>query len=586
MSYIDGVSHSPDVAKAALETRLLLPKPQAEPTSHAYPKEQIPFAGWKNYGNVVQSVLCLVVLCVLAVGGVWVYTFVFNLGSKGPIGDTGQKGATGDTGAQGLPGTRGGQGLPGQQGSQGIQGDVGNQGPLGPRGFGCYDENENGICDPSEDKDGGGCSINDCRGVPGYQGPQGDQGEQGIQGPPGPGGGVDCWDFDGSKNCTTTYPICNVSRELVKDKDCNNRCDWQDCVGFDCWDLNQNHVCDPWEDITGDGNCTAADCTGLRGFNGTQGIQGDKGDTGLQGGVGLTGAIGRRGQMCWDKNDDGICQRFCTLPAPSGVPINSSNEDTNCDGTCDWLDCKGDTGAQGLKGDRGLNGSCMQGIQGPIGFNGSQGEQGPQGYHVSAPCWDLDFNGLCNLTLEDRNGDGNCTLEDCHSIVQAGYFGITLNDANNVGISSVLTGSLTITPFVGGATTIPYASRCVWSRTNVYMDMQCVISANLVINQTYYRIYFDVPTTVSYRGTSTYDPNNQTMGYVSFVEFSPAFLLSNNAFLLNTEHGRMRPRAYAVNATRWYTQFGESIVWAASVVNPWPIEVHFRVTYKYDYRFG
>ena len=42
--------------------------------------------------------------------------------------------------------------------------------------------------------------------------------------------------------------------------------------GINCWDLNQNGVCDlPTEDINLDGNCTAVDCTGSAGPAGPAG---------------------------------------------------------------------------------------------------------------------------------------------------------------------------------------------------------------------------------------------------------------------------------------------------------------------------
>lgn len=78
---------------------------------------------------------------------------------------------------------------------------------------------------------------------------------------------------------------------------------------------------------------------------------------------------GRDGIKCFDKNQNGMC--------------DIRLEDVNRDGVCDYYDCFG-----------------MRGIDGIDGMNGSI-------------CWDINGDYLCDLILEDLNHDGNCTLEDC-----------------------------------------------------------------------------------------------------------------------------------------------------------------------------
>jgi hypothetical protein len=53
-----------------------------------------------------------------------------------------------------------------------------------------------------------------------------------------------------------------------------------------CWDTNNNNICDPSEDVDGDGFCTILDCSG------GPGPQGAIGSTGPQGPQGSTGAAG------------------------------------------------------------------------------------------------------------------------------------------------------------------------------------------------------------------------------------------------------------------------------------------------------
>jgi hypothetical protein len=56
-----------------------------------------------------------------------------------------------------------------------------------------------------------------------------------------------------------------------------------------CWDANANGICDPAEDINGDGVCDARDCQGRIGATGATGSQGPRGGTGPQGPAGPSG---------------------------------------------------------------------------------------------------------------------------------------------------------------------------------------------------------------------------------------------------------------------------------------------------------
>jgi hypothetical protein len=53
-----------------------------------------------------------------------------------------------------------------------------------------------------------------------------------------------------------------------------------------------------------------------------------------------------------------------------------------------------------------------QGPPGPAGPPGSPGTPGAAGLPGTA-CWDLDANGLCNVSTEDINNDGICDALDC-----------------------------------------------------------------------------------------------------------------------------------------------------------------------------
>lgn len=81
--------------------------------------------------------------------------------------------------------------------------------------------------------------------------------------------------------------------------------------GINCWDINQNHINDPYEDINNDGLFSPLDCIGQQGNTGSNGFN------------------------CWDLNQN---------------HINDPAEDLNNDGLFSSLDCIGAQGPQGNPG--------------------------------------------------------------------------------------------------------------------------------------------------------------------------------------------------------------------------------------------
>ena len=109
----------------------------------------------------------------------------------------------------------------------------------------CWDTNNNGVADPTEDINMDG--IFDAFDCVGPQGPVGQQGPAGPQGPQGPAG------LNGDNG--TVGPQGQ-----------------QGLQGTSCWDTNSNNIADASEDINGDGFFNANDCLG-----GPQGPQGPQG---------------------------------------------------------------------------------------------------------------------------------------------------------------------------------------------------------------------------------------------------------------------------------------------------------------------
>jgi len=193
----------------------------------------------------------------------------------------GVEGPMGPTGATGATGAQGATGLTGATGATGNTGATGDTGPTGATG---------------------------ATGATGDTGPTGATGATGATGDTGPTGPTGI-------------------------------------TGLACWDLNGNGVCDITtgpdnEDINGDSQCTAADCTGATGptgATGAPGATGATGPTGATGGTGPTGATGAAGPT-----------------GPTGA-----------------------TGAAGPTGPTGATGSA--GPTGPTGATGSAGPTGPTG---------------------------------------------------------------------------------------------------------------------------------------------------------------------------------------------------------------
>lgn len=226
-------------------------------------------------------------------------------GSAGPAGPQGPSGAQGPTGPSGPQGNQGQQGPAGPSGAAGPQGDPGGpglacwdlnangvgdleedvnadgnynaydcrgdappplecwdknmnglgdpeedvnadgnydvldcRGPQGVRGLSCWDLNDNGVADPEEDVNGDGfVDVLDCQGPEGLEGPPGPPGEpgppgqQGEIGPQGPAGDPGAQGIEGP-------------------------------AGISCWDLNENGIADPEEDIDGNGVVDVEDCLG------------------------------------------------------------------------------------------------------------------------------------------------------------------------------------------------------------------------------------------------------------------------------------------------------------------------------------
>ncbi|MEE9488900.1 MAG: hypothetical protein V3V91_00485 [Thermoplasmata archaeon] len=143
-------------------------------------------------------------------------------GPQGPQGNDGPQGPGGTDGADGADGTNGADGTDGADGADGTNGADGAD------GIACWDLNENGWGDPTEDINGDlVVDVNDCTGLqgpagpqgpqgdPGPQGPQGPQGIQGDPGPQGPPGPGSLMAFDTSGTATTIGSTCAAYADAV-----------------------------------------------------------------------------------------------------------------------------------------------------------------------------------------------------------------------------------------------------------------------------------------------------------------------------------------------------------------------------------
>jgi len=182
----------------------------------------------------------------------------------------------------------GGDGPTGPAGPTGDAGPAGDTGPVGDTGndgVNCWDDDGDGIGDPAEDENGDGqFDSNDCQGP---QGPSGAQGPTGPDGDDGPAGqnGIHCWDLD---NDNVDDPSEDINNDGVHNsKDCqgdDGAAGATGSNGLNCWDLNGDGIGDPSEDTDGDGNFDAMDCqcnceqAGV--LKGTTGAQGPTGDPG------------------------------------------------------------------------------------------------------------------------------------------------------------------------------------------------------------------------------------------------------------------------------------------------------------------
>jgi hypothetical protein len=239
-------------------------------------------------------------------------------GQNGAAGPAGADGAQGEPGAQGIQGPVGLQGEAGPQGTQGVPGEPGPAGPMGPAGpagiscwdlngngvgdsfedtnndgnydafdcasgppgLSCWDLNKNGIGDPDEDLNGdGNYDTLDCRGaqgdagVPGPQGPMGEQGPpgdmgpagpQGEPGPAGPQGDVGPMGPQGEMGPPGPQGEQGLQGPPGEAGPAGPPGDTgeQGPPGQACWDLNNNGLADPDEDLNGDGVADVYDCAG------------------------------------------------------------------------------------------------------------------------------------------------------------------------------------------------------------------------------------------------------------------------------------------------------------------------------------
>ncbi len=131
-----------------------------------------------------------------------------------------------------------------------------------------------------------------------------------------------------------------------------------------CWDLNEDGIGDPSEDINGDGNFDELDCDSHMGPAGPTGPEGPAGADGIS---------------CWDLDGDG-----------QGDP----EEDVNDDGAFNALDCAGTPGATGATGPAGPAGPTgATGPEGPPGDGTTygNGSAGPKVVSVSTTLTDTDL---------------------------------------------------------------------------------------------------------------------------------------------------------------------------------------------------
>lgn len=92
------------------------------------------------------------------------------------------------------------------------------------------------------------------------------------------------WDLSSTPTLTWTV----LGNSATASNDPTMYCPSTGSASTACWDTNGNGVCDPWEDVNGDGTCNALDCIGRMGQAGPPGPQGPPGVTGAQGPAGAS----------------------------------------------------------------------------------------------------------------------------------------------------------------------------------------------------------------------------------------------------------------------------------------------------------
>lgn len=135
----------------------------------------------------------------------------------------------------------------------GGSGTAGPQGIPGEDGINCWDLNNDGIDDASEDTNGDGLFNSlDC---------QSGAGSNGIP-------GINCWDLNGDGVDDTT-----------EDTNGDGVFNALDCNGMNCWDTNGNGIADPSEDTNLDGKTDIFDCSSFTSAGGCAGIVIPENDT-------------------------------------------------------------------------------------------------------------------------------------------------------------------------------------------------------------------------------------------------------------------------------------------------------------------
>lgn len=146
--------------------------------------------------------------------------------------------------------------------------------------------------------------------------------------------------------------------------------------GIDCWDLNQNGINDPAEDINADGNWNALDCQGATGPSGATGPTGAAGSPGANGATGAAGPTGVAGAT----GATGTSGTNGATGATGANGLNGATGSTGANGTNGATGPTGLTGAAGANGATGATGANgANGATGPTGSNGANGANGPTG---------------------------------------------------------------------------------------------------------------------------------------------------------------------------------------------------------------